>query len=87
MKKSFSLRPVSKGLAATALAFGLAAGAMSLVPAPEAQAAPSYSVTTTFYSDATKTTAVGFRELTCSGGQIIFGSTSSFKTTIYEPCP
>ena len=78
---------LSKGLAASALAFALAAAAGSLVPAEDAMALPAYSKTTTYYADAAKTSPVGFHELTCTGDQISFGSTSSYKTVVYEACP
>ena len=81
-----STRRLSKGVAASALAFALAAGALTWIPAGDADAVPNYGRETIFYSDATKTQAVGVDELFCSGDHFVFGQTTAFSTTIYRPC-
>ena len=42
------------------------------------------TVTTTYYSDATKTTAIGGRYKPCEGPDQWWGSTSTFHSTIYN---
>ena len=77
---------LKKKLAASALAFALAASTIAFVPTQEADAVPQYAISTTFFSDASHSTAVGIRELTCSGGNITIGTVTNFKSQVYTPC-
>ena len=65
----------------------VAAGVAMLVAlAPGASARPARSVETEYYSTASMTTQVGTRHLTCSGSTVRAGTTSPYKTTVYEDC-
>lgn len=68
------------------LALALLAGAFTLGVPETAQALPSNEVTTTYYSDASKTDVVGERILLCSGGWISWGIKTSYATQYSVSC-
>jgi hypothetical protein len=53
---------------------------------PGSCAAPCYEVEHEYYSDATYTTQVGYRYLTCSGGIIGWGTITSYKFSYQGGC-
>ncbi|MBC3879980.1 hypothetical protein H8K35_06415 [Undibacterium sp. LX40W] len=64
----------------TALAIGAAFTAVSVT------AAPPSMIETTYFSDATLSTQVGYRIRTCSGRTITNGTVTAYKQVSQEPC-
>lgn len=54
--------------------------------AGEALALPSNEVETTYYSDATYSTQIGYRILFCNGSRYQEGTTSIYKQVYSTPC-
>jgi hypothetical protein len=75
-----------KNLVIAVLALVLVAGSAATLLAPSAESLPSQEVTTTYYSNSSKTEVVGFKILTCFGGTLTSGSTSAYYTREQEPC-
>lgn len=49
-------------------------------------AAPSYMTETIYYSNAAKTTEVGYRFRNCTGRITTYGTVTIYKEVISEPC-
>jgi hypothetical protein len=64
----------------TALAIGAAFTAFTVT------AAPPTMIETTYFSDASMSTQVGYRVRTCSGRTITSGTVTAFKEVTAEPC-
>ena len=64
----------------TALAIGAAFTTLSVTAAP-----PSL-IETTYYSDASLSTEVGYRIRTCSGRTFTSGTVTAYKQVSLEPC-
>lgn len=67
---------------AVSTAVALAAGAYSM----STTAAPSYMTETIYYSNAAKTTEVGYRFRNCTGRITTYGTITIYKEVISEPC-
>ncbi len=85
MRTSLIKRRSIKVLLAVILFAVAVAVAIALSPARRTEAQPCYEVEHEYYSDATYTTQVGLRHITCSG-TYSWGQVTQYKITITGDC-
>lgn len=80
------LSPFHRKLVLLVACIGLLAGSFLLTIPRTAAALPASSSDCTYYSDATRSTEVGFKFVSCSGQIFIEGTLTAYKICNFEAC-